>query len=67
MKCPQCDERLESKKGAISDSRPVDGKRNGIRRRRNCLKCGYSFTTIEVPTLDPIRQLERIMLRKLSI
>lgn len=67
MKCPACDKRLESKTGAISDTRPVDVKRNGIRRRRHCLKCGYSFSTIEVPVIDPIRSIERIMLRKLSI
>lgn len=67
MKCPACDEKLESKTGSITDTRPMGENRNGFRRRRHCLKCGYAFTTIEIPILDPIRQLERIMLRKLSI
>ena len=43
MKCPYCSYE-ESK---VIDSRPTDeGER--IRRRRECLKCGKSFTTYEV-------------------
>lgn len=42
MKCPSC----EYEDSKVIDSRPTD---NGdvIRRRRECLKCGYRFTTYE--------------------
>jgi len=38
MKCPRCDEKTH-----VIDSR----KKNGIRRRRECTKCKYRFTTRE--------------------
>ena len=43
MKCPVCGYE-ESK---VIDSRPVE-ENNSIRRRRECLSCGYRFTTHEV-------------------
>lgn len=42
MRCPKCGHQ-ESK---VVDSRPSD-EYNSIRRRRECLKCGYRFTTYE--------------------
>ena len=42
MRCPQC-QHLESK---VVDSRPTDDG-TSIRRRRECLKCAYRFTTYE--------------------
>lgn len=41
MKCPKCG--FDDSK--VVDSRPADEK---IRRRRECLKCGFRFTTYEV-------------------
>lgn len=42
MRCPSCDH-TDSK---VVDSRPAD-EGSAIRRRRECLKCGYRFTTYE--------------------
>ena len=41
MKCPKC--RGNTK---VYDSRPTIA---GVRRRRECLKCGFRFTTFELP------------------
>ncbi len=54
MKCPFCFYE-ESK---VIDSRPTDeGER--IRRRRECLKCGKSFTTYEVIETVPVIVIKR--------
>ncbi|AGX05783.1 MULTISPECIES: transcriptional regulator NrdR [Bacillaceae] len=42
MKCPSC----QNNNTRVLDSRPVDDGRS-IRRRRECEKCGYRFTTFE--------------------
>lgn len=42
MKCPSC----QNNNSRVLDSRPVDDGRS-IRRRRECEKCGYRFTTFE--------------------
>ena len=42
MRCPACSH-LESK---VVDSRPSEDG-TSIRRRRECLDCGYRFTTYE--------------------
>ncbi|MFB6467731.1 transcriptional regulator NrdR [Cytobacillus sp. Hz8] len=42
MKCPSC----QNNNTRVLDSRPVDEGRS-IRRRRECEKCGYRFTTFE--------------------
>ncbi len=46
MKCPNCG--YEENK--VIDSRPLS-KDNGIRRRRECEKCKYRFTTYEYVSL----------------
>lgn len=43
MKCPACGH-TESK---VVDSRPIEDN-SSIRRRRECLSCGFRFTTFEV-------------------
>lgn len=42
MKCPSC----QNGNSRVLDSRPVDEARS-IRRRRECEKCSYRFTTFE--------------------
>lgn len=42
MRCPKCGHE-ESK---VVDSRPAEGN-DSIRRRRECTKCGFRFTTYE--------------------
>ncbi|WP_075982531.1 transcriptional regulator NrdR [Bacillus massilinigeriensis] len=42
MKCPSC----QNNNTRVLDSRPVDEGRS-IRRRRECEKCNYRFTTFE--------------------
>ncbi|MDD3095572.1 MAG: transcriptional regulator NrdR [Candidatus Neomarinimicrobiota bacterium] len=46
MKCPNCGH----EENRVVDSRPLI-KENGIRRRRECEKCNYRFTTYEYVTL----------------
>lgn len=41
MNCPSCGFGCSS----VVDSRPIDGRQ---KRRRECEKCGYRYTTIEV-------------------
>ena len=41
MKCPKCDG-----KTIVTNSRPSEKKT--IRRRRECMDCGYRFTTYEI-------------------
>lgn len=47
MVCPKC----HKDDIAVIDSRDVDGE--SIRRRRQCSKCGYRFTTYE--KVEPVR------------
>ncbi|MDY0408640.1 transcriptional regulator NrdR [Virgibacillus soli] len=42
MRCPNC----ENKNSKVLDSRPIEEGRS-IRRRRECDKCGFRFTTFE--------------------
>lgn len=42
MKCPSC----QNNNTRVLDSRPVDDGKS-IRRRRECERCGYRFTTFE--------------------
>lgn len=42
MKCPSC----QNSNTRVLDSRPVDDSRS-IRRRRECEKCSFRFTTFE--------------------
>ncbi len=49
MRCPQCNH-LESK---VIDSRPAE-EGFAIRRRRECLKCDFRFTTYERLIENPI-------------
>lgn len=49
MRCPICDN-LESK---VVDSRSSEDG-SSIRRRRECLKCGYRFTTYEHRQESPL-------------
>lgn len=54
MKCPKC----SSPDDKVLDSRAVhDGK--GIRRRRECLACGYRFTTFEEILREELRVVKR--------
>ena len=46
MKCPNCG----YEENRVIDSRPLN-KENGIRRRRECEKCKYRFTTYEYVSL----------------
>jgi transcriptional repressor NrdR len=54
MRCPKCGH-PESK---VVDSRPSD-EYNSIRRRRECLKCGYRFTTYERLGDNPLIVIKR--------
>ena len=49
MKCPAC----QNNNTRVVDSRPVDEYRS-IRRRRECEKCGYRFTTFEKVEETPL-------------
>ena len=53
MKCPACGY-FDSK---VVDSRPTDD--SSIRRRRECLKCGYRFTTYEEIDRDEVLVVKR--------
>ena len=46
MICPHC--KMEYNNIVIDSRRPIAA--NTIRRRRQCLSCGYKFTTYEVPS-----------------
>src|SRR5699024_5382197 len=49
MLCPQC----HNNSSRVVDSRPADNG-NAIRRRRECEKCGYRFTTFERIEATPL-------------
>lgn len=52
MRCPECG--FEDSK--VIDSRPTDGK---IRRRRECLKCKFRFTTYEIIESTPLMVVKK--------
>ncbi|MCT4787352.1 NrdR family transcriptional regulator, partial [Exiguobacterium aestuarii] len=49
MRCPKCDHNGTR----VLDSRPVQDHYS-IRRRRECEKCGYRFTTFETVEQTPL-------------
>lgn len=54
MKCPNC-----HKNGSrVVDSRPADNG-HAIRRRRECEKCGYRFTTFERVEVTPLLVIKK--------
>ena len=52
MKCPECN--CEDSK--VIDSRPTENK---VRRRRECIKCGYRFTTYEIVEDVPLMVIKK--------
>ena len=54
MRCPKCTS-IEDK---VIDSR-IGKEGNTIRRRRECIECGYRFTTIENLVRDGISVIKR--------
>ncbi|KRN88525.1 transcriptional regulator NrdR [Ligilactobacillus ceti] len=54
MKCPQC----KSNTSRVVDSRPAD-EGAAIRRRRECSKCGYRFTTFERIDVTPLMVIKK--------
>ena len=54
MKCPNCNKE-DSK---VVDSRSVHGG-NSIRRRRECNKCEFRFTTYEYILINPVKVIKK--------
>ncbi|AXY25120.1 transcriptional regulator NrdR [Suicoccus acidiformans] len=54
MLCPKCHQN-DSK---VVDSRPIDGGQS-IRRRRECLNCGFRFNTFERTEVAPLLVIKR--------
>lgn len=52
MRCPECGDE-ESK---VIDSRPTENK---VRRRRECIRCGYRFTTYEIIEEIPLMVIKK--------
>lgn len=52
MKCPECN--CEDSK--VIDSRPTENK---VRRRRECIQCGYRFTTYEIVEDVPLMVIKK--------
>lgn len=52
MKCPECGDE-ESK---VIDSRPSENK---VRRRRECIRCGFRFTTYEIIEENPLMVIKK--------
>lgn len=59
MKCPKCN----SSDHNVIDSRPTN-KSNGIRRRRECVNCGFRFTSYEYLSLSPMLIIKRNGIRE---
>ena len=59
MRCPYCNA-PESK---VIDSRPTD-ESNSIRRRRECLGCGYRYTTYEEIARDEVKVIKNNGMRE---
>ncbi len=54
MRCPVC----QNFENRVLESRPADSG-HSVRRRRECLKCGYRFTTYERVEISPITVIKR--------
>ena len=52
MRCPECN--CEDSK--VIDSRPTENK---VRRRRECIKCGFRFTTYEIVEEVPLMVIKK--------
>ncbi len=52
MKCPEC----SCEESKVIDSRPTENK---VRRRRECIQCGYRFTTYEIVEEVPLMVLKK--------
>lgn len=52
MRCPYCHYR----DSRVTDSRSTD---DGIRRRRQCIRCGERFTTVEVVQVSTVQIVKR--------
>ena len=59
MKCPDC----ESADSKVVDSRSVQQGRS-IRRRRECSKCSYRFTTYEYILKSPVMVIKKTGVRE---
>ncbi len=54
MKCPSCSHPEDK----VTDSREIK-EGAGVRRRRECLACGYRFTTYEYVEAEPLMVLKK--------
>lgn len=54
MRCPKCG----CEESKVVDSRPSDSN-DAIRRRRECIACGYRFTTYERKEESPLMVLKK--------
>lgn len=54
MKCPECG----CEESKVIDSRPTENK---VRRRRECIQCGFRFTTYEIIEDIPLMVIKRII------
>lgn len=52
MKCPECN----CEESKVIDSRPTE---NRVRRRRECIKCSYRFTTYEIIEEIPLMVIKK--------
>lgn len=52
MKCPEC----SCEESKVIDSRPTENK---VRRRRECIQCGFRFTTYEIVEEVPLMVLKK--------
>ena len=52
MKCPECG----CEESKVIDSRPTENK---VRRRRECIACGYRFTTYEIIEEVPLMIIKK--------
>lgn len=52
MKCPECN----CEESKVIDSRPTENK---VRRRRECIQCGYRFTTYEIIEEVPLMVIKK--------
>ncbi|ETA74414.1 transcriptional regulator NrdR [Ligilactobacillus equi] len=59
MKCPHC----QNNSSRVIDSRPADDGK-AIRRRRECEKCGFRFTTFERTEATPILVIKKDGMRE---
>lgn len=59
MECPKC----HHKQSKVNDSRPTNNGRS-IRRRRECLECGYRFNTYEQIEQLPLLVIKRNGMRE---